>query len=493
MIGKRKAPPPPGSPSNSSTNERTPRSTLGRKKRPAPPPPPIQRDEAISTTSLLDDKDIRALIEGTAFPPLEEPEMRKANTEPPPSPSPARKLTEDQKQELLERVVQATSEPRPSTSRDETPKPEIPFLAGDCLTINKGVFKFCKPDSPKQAPEERQEERPTTPNSPLSPRPWFKRQAHNQNTGVNPFKKDFFLKTVDRKSKKKLEDDLPEFGFCRNSLLEHSEKLSLLPTLRMKSPDRSPEKRRSGIGIPNISELDREAAEILGQPSPSSAAEHLMKRQQMLSKMNSMEEDAEPPRSARDLISKFESSAHSNFQAKVKSPKANRKLLNTRVEVANTVFKSWICPYCTLENPSWKIVCLACEKLKPCENLRKQFGTEALKKQSDEGDEWEAKREKVLKYFQPNGIAKSASEVSITRRGSESPKVNGSPAMQLRRIAIENATEQRHSEKVESSFSAEVLQALNRESPRRSLEPQVFILFEDLNTYQIRNHELSTK
>jgi hypothetical protein len=30
----------------------------------------------------------------------------------------------------------------------------------------------------------------------------------------------------------------------------------------------------------------------------------------------------------------------------------------------------WTCPYCTLENPNWKNICEACEKIKPFE---KQF------------------------------------------------------------------------------------------------------------------------
>lgn len=560
VKGKRKAPPPPSTSSGQSSTAVTPRSTYGRrKKRPAPPPPidtQVTNNSAqLSTTSLLDDKDIRAIIEGTRFNfdfDIATPgtsnvttgnnnshSMPKATTSTGSEMSAAKRLTEEQKQHLIESVVKATSPDKMKDDSESTPIPtpsssmsNVPSFMMDenVLTMDKGAYKFCKP--------ERQEndlgldmldgnERPNTPVSPLSPRPWYKRPANvHKDYSLIPFKRDIFLKTIDRRKNKgeknKLEDDLPEVPYCRNSLLENGNKLNLFARLRenrseMNSQNKQ-EKRRSGIGIPNISELDREAAEILGQNNPLKPVEELVSRQKEINRLDSVEDEHEqsPPRSAKDLISKFEAQTNNSLGKVTVNPIFSKEAgssgnksttaspvmkvkhqketgLDSKPTPTNvdSFFKSWKCPYCTLENPSWKIVCLACDKLKPCDSVQKYFGSGqgpvrpqdgTMNKKEDRNkngvkDEWDRKREKVLKYFRPNAspkgsntslnenpilksettdkqtksnlLTKSASETSMfgncssnpTRKSSSPNRGLGSPALGLRRLVLERTRE----------------------------------------------------
>ncbi|XP_063703107.1 uncharacterized protein LOC134832843 isoform X2 [Culicoides brevitarsis] len=530
VKGKRKAPPPPQPNSEQSSTQVTPKSTYGRrKKRPAPAPPTTpEQNNTLSTTSLLDDKDIRAIIDGTRFnfdapsTSLAEEKREQSQSMPKPSTSrelqvasPSKKLTEEQKQHLIESVVKATT-PEKMENDEETPVPtpsssmnNVPSFLMDenVLTMNKNAYKFCKPEK-FQENETNLEvvEEDDRPISPLSPRPWYKRPSNShKDYSLIPFKRETFLKTIDRKkNKNKLEDDLPEVPFCRNSLLENGNKLNFFAKLRdnraeITTPGKQ-EKRRSGIGIPNISELDREAAEILGQ-------KHMKPLEEGVNRQNSTENEHEqsPPRSAKELISKFEAqtnnslgkvtvnpvfvgssngntSANASPVMKTKHDEKN-KSLKQNASNFDSVFKSWKCPYCTLENPSWKIVCLACDKLKPCDSVQKYFGPGqgpirpqdgSMNKNDAKKDDWDKKREKVLKYFRPNAspkgsntslnesqsakndekstgnaLQKSASETSMfgnepaarMRKSSSPNRGMGSPALGLRRLVLERTRE----------------------------------------------------
>lgn len=550
VKGKRKAPPPPSTSSGQSSTTVTPISTYGRrKKRPAPAPPidlQVTNNLAqLSTTSLLDDKDIRAIIEGTRFNfefniaiPSTSKEttgnsnsysMPKASTSADSEVSPAKNLTEEQKQHLIESVVKATNPEK--MIQDESPRiathnssmSNVPSFMMDenVLTMDKGAYKFCKPerhqDNDVSIDFLDENERPVTPVSPLSPRPWYKRPANvHKDYSLIPFKRDIFLKTIDRRKNKngknKLEEDLPEVPYCRNSLLENGNKLNLFARLRENRSELNSqskqEKRRSGINIPNISELDREAAEIIGQNNTLRPVEELVTRQKEINRLDSVEDEHEqsPPRSAKDLISKFEAQTNNSLGKVTVNPifskepagkksttaspvmkaKSSQDTENsakaTASNVTDSIFKSWKCPYCTLENPSWKIVCLACDKLKPCDSVQKYFGSMNSKKDDDRSknvakDEWDRKREKVLKYFKPNAspkgsntslnenqamksdsfdkqkfsnpLTKSASETSMlgkessnhSRKSSSPNRALGSPALGLRRLVLDKFRE----------------------------------------------------
>ncbi|XP_058057013.1 uncharacterized protein LOC131208326 [Anopheles bellator] len=495
VKGKRKAPPPPPLTLDScGSGTLSPGSTLSRKKRPAPAPPLL--NEASSSTSLLEDREIKAIIEGrplsAARAPLGGPEPIIMPFVRPLSPlpniseerAPPGGLTEEQKQQLIDNIrrVQAVPPAPRRDACDDVMKMEEQFSSrtnGARSPIHDYLYAEAIASSrgPASAPTTA-----AAPTSPISPRPWYKRpiSGMRQQESSLPFKRDIILKTIDkRKHSKECGDDLPEVGYCRNSLglatgLEGPTggggggspssslaggKFNLFARITEKSDDtkrreRDAEKRRSAIGIPSISELDREAAEIIHNESYRSGAGA-----------------TEKPQSTKELISKFEATivptvgkvtVSSTFVARrdyfgVVEPQKVVATVDTTVAsvpVSNTakdtqkssplptgapqaggakneLSKSgsdknllglWMCPYCTLENPNWRIICEACERIKPYDSklsileepplhpnhplkrpipdahrTKPQLSGEA----TTGGDAWDKKTEQVLKYFMP--------------------------------------------------------------------------------------------
>uniref|UniRef100_A0A1B0D1D0 RanBP-type and C3HC4-type zinc finger-containing protein 1 n=1 Tax=Phlebotomus papatasi TaxID=29031 RepID=A0A1B0D1D0_PHLPP len=476
VKGKRKAPQPPKFTENlnrKSLLENTtvsPASTLGRKKRRAPQPPEVAENapKSILEGGLLDDKEIQAILGG------ESPTIT----------------------ESMDRIRMPVA--------DEVGEDVI---ANDTLKLEKGVLKAIKPIEVKE------EAKVVTPSSPISPRPWYKRPlSGNRDTSI-PFKKEVILRTVDkrrhRETKEKDNDALPEVNYSRNSSLFDSAKFGLFS----RHPTREETKRRSGIGIPNISELDREAAEIVQQEKSRglSPPQALILRPQMFgSPQSSLDDEDEdgPRKSTKELISKFEASSNGaritlntsfigrtdNFvdsrtrvsaneetinkvDGLVNSPMAQkRSIFSDTQSPPNSPIKThpndnlkvhgdekddkenlksigiWTCPYCTLENPNWRILCEVCERIKPYDkrlvNLMEperkvptsqQIRQPLAPKPSSPKENWERKAEIVKRYFNPgqglNSLAKSASETSIgkppQKRNSPS-KLIGSPKFGFR-------------------------------------------------------------
>lgn len=442
IKGKRKAPPPPvlvqkSDPSSAVT---TLRSTSSRKKQPAPLPPLLLKNSSKPkqySSSLLDDKDIQALLNTRCFESQNPPSsitVPKSDLSLSTQLSPATNLSEEQKQIVIDNILKSQGSNLDYKTKDmdknqllNTSKENIPsfLLEDNVFTIDKGVYKFYKPESSKENLEEVSD---LASLSPVSPKPWYKRANNTtkESSSILSFKKDFLLRTLDRnKNKNKiLEEDLPELPFCRNFMKENDQELRLrCKSLKSKEIQHGSEKRVSAIRIPNISELDREAAEILGQTTKE---EHLQKLEssQEISSSNS----------TRDLINKFESVSQQSKitlnpafvrnEKPLEDNKLNntsplfsfRKNMKTNTTNAEVFFKAWNCSYCTFENPSWKIVCLACEKLKPCDNIKKYFGSEKNsteekcqndRKKYNNGtnnneNDWDRKKLQVLKYFKLN-------------------------------------------------------------------------------------------
>lgn len=549
VKGKRKAPAPP----QSNTNPRTlsPKSSLARKKRPAPKPPTRELEEATaSSTSLLEDKEIRALIEGTAFASLSTPlttsipsEMeRKAYVSPYLKIREDRKLTDEQKRMLIDQVSQNV---RKNEERNESPlatKRSTP----DIFTIERGQLVYQGSESPKLP---RKDEKLTAPSSPISPRPWFKRQSSSHKEASQTA-----LKPIERRKPKSGEKEPPENGTSRNSFFGAG-RFNIFARMSedSKKKERDAEKRKSQIGIPNISELDREAAEIIQRghemeaKKKLSASEMFMLRTQNANLREGSTEDEDRPRSAKDLISKFEADTskmnrvtlnpafmgrqdffgecfssdpkqsprnelrieeerrvpvkqredsprkkeESTFKSKL--PQIIRETNGIRKQ--NDLMGLWTCPYCTLQNPNWKIICEACEKIKPYEKRfmangelvrsngtppkgspPKSFSSDAKPKDNV----WDKKTDQVLKYFNPpvpNGLAKSSSETAIVKslkRKSPSPsRIAGSPKAAMRRNFFKT-----HSEDQDSQIDAieeEVLEekTLTTKPPRSAQENAV--------------------
>lgn len=327
-----------------------------------------------------------------------------------------RKLTDEQKRQLLEQVSKNTRR----TEETEMKKAS----SSDLFTIERGQLVYQGNESPKLPPRE---EKPVAPSSPLSPRPWFKRHSGSANKEAQ--------KSLEKRSKQE-EKDLPEVGYARSSFFGNAGRFNFFTRMHedTKKKERDAEKRKSQIGIPNISELDREAAEIVNQSRKLSDAH---------------DKEEERPRSAKDLISKFEADSsivnrvtlntsfigRREFFGDMKQPEPT-KLPQPRK--TSDLMALWTCPYCTLQNPNWKIICEACEKIKPYE---KRFMTNGEAVKSSDKDR---KTEAMLKYFNPptlNGLSKSPSETAVVKSLKKSPspsRISGSPQLNLRRNLIKH-------------------------------------------------------
>lgn len=509
VKGKRKAPAPPPLNLNLNTlspptSPVTPISTLGRKKRQAPQPPlspGVEITGPIFTEGFLEDKEIRAILEGTT---MFRSEVVREET-------PSKRLTEQQKQSVMENVI----------------KVQQPTLPTDTLKLEKGVLKSTKEDVILLKPEVN---KPTAPASPISPRPWYKRPLSGTRESNIPFKKEVNLKTMDkRKNKTETQSE------TRNSIFDG--RFGLFSRQDDSKKKDLQEKRRSGIGIPSISELDREAAEIVSKENASAQArlneenekyyqppEQFKLKSQMFTGFNNTQQttpttttDTLEHKSTKDLISKFEQTSNIRritvnpsfigrtenfFDNKTKSAfvktdddkdinktsvtstsifSEKKKILeksrsvdenvliteNKSPEVVMNVLSKknllglWQCPFCTFENQNWRIICEICEKIKPYEkpvdildlNASKLVGKidEKIIKDENIQNEWEKKAEKVRKYFMPkqNGntaLSKSASETSVAKgkfltKETSPSKLLGSPKLGFRNILNKSSQE----------------------------------------------------
>ncbi|KFB39117.1 AGAP009239-PA-like protein [Anopheles sinensis] len=574
VKGKRRAPPPPpldpgtsGSSSNGTLTRRSnyygtlsPGSTLStRKKRPAPAPPVSPTtpylNESSSSTSLLEDKEIKAIIEGRPLPLLTPKQQSAHESETlimplpllrPLSPlpniseerAPPGGLTEEQKQQLIDnirKVQSQTTQPAP-----ETP----PTHVDDTCDVMKMEEQFSRANGTRSpihdylyaeamasaksssSPQPSSHQAVAAPTSPISPRPWYKRPISGirQQESSLPFKRDIILKTIDKrksgsggsgKHAKETGEDLPEVGYCRNSMLQEGSssgtgggsppsssgaKFNLFAKITEKSDDtkrreRDAEKRRSAIGIPSISELDREAAEIVHNEYRCNGG-------------TEKDTPSGKQKTTKELISKFEATsvpvvgkvitvnssfvarkdyfggdpvAHKSVSPVIKSPANPQPVVSAgtssddppSADVTSNVVKPpapgpstggpssastppettssslsktgsdknllglWNCPYCTLENPNWRIICEACERIKPYDSklsileeppLRpnhplKRPIPDARKLQptnppppATQGsgvDDWDKKTERVLKYFMPKPLAAPATNGTL--------------------------------------------------------------------------------
>lgn len=227
---KRQAPAPPNSPTPSTSVMLSPQSftkSLFSSSSPQSPKSPIK---TVLNGGLFNEAEMAAIMNGQ---PMPQPQIKK-----PPA-----------------KVVESADDPQST----------------DTLKLERGILRSNRESnvsSPQLSPT-KPLEIPTSPNpsssSPIiSPRPWYKRSSsHNKDQSI-PFKREVTLLTMEKRktktSKKDSSPPLPEVSYSRSSSLfdgffgrisssHHNEDHT--------------EKRRSGIGIPNISELDREAAEII--------------------------------------------------------------------------------------------------------------------------------------------------------------------------------------------------------------------------------------
>lgn len=229
VKGKRKAPPPPVEVDTKEDEKPDDKEflgtqSLGRKKRPAPPPP-------------LDLKETQSKTGSSSS------------------------LHPDEKQRLIDNITKLQAHADRRSLLLTTP-PESPSMnskmahtvCNDSLKLERGVLKANKTEVQST------ETKPVTP-TPVSPRPWYKRNMINREKSLDK-----------KKERNKIEDWMPEVAIARGSSISpdpnsvnsnNNSPTSRLSNIfsRFEKPD---DKRKSQVSmLANISELDREAAEIV--------------------------------------------------------------------------------------------------------------------------------------------------------------------------------------------------------------------------------------
>ncbi|XP_039278652.1 uncharacterized protein LOC111049882 [Nilaparvata lugens] len=271
VRGKRKAPPPPVA-NNATCNEKVSKSgnhSLGRKKRPAPQPPTqppkqtnsvekpslnVNPSPADSSSAVVENKDnvVRYRNNSTGR------EKKQGS------------LSLEEKERLLKNIakLQAVAEKRSSVCCTPPSSPSLGqkmaySLSNDTLRLEKGILKPNRSEDGASTASSSTsnlhvEAAKMTPSSPVSPRPWYKRNIIKDNHS-SPSSKMLFDK---KKEKTKVDDWMPDVAISRSSLIvnDSSNKFNLFSS----KSDKVDEKRKSQISmLVNISELDREAAEIV--------------------------------------------------------------------------------------------------------------------------------------------------------------------------------------------------------------------------------------
>lgn len=306
VKGKRRAPQPPSPCSNSephddSTLERfhSQFGSFGRKKRPAPQPPEEvveKRGNKESWTTHSYQERSKSTV-GQLSP--EEKERLIANIA---------KLKAHADKKALSSLGNMDSD---SKSSDEQ------VVCNDSLKLERGVLKPIK-ELPKVDTSISECKA-----APVSPRPWYKRNLTNRD-GLSGLKRDIFKSLEKKKEKEKREEWMPEVGIARvvgtgvssdgNSCSSASSKFNIFARLdRSDDKKKDGDKRKSQVSfLASISELDREAAEIVQKEQAREQAFLAAQDAKFYSYpdvpvMSSFTEEVEIPKrsSARELISLF--------------------------------------------------------------------------------------------------------------------------------------------------------------------------------------------
>lgn len=270
-------------------------------------------------------------------------------------------------------------------------------IYNDSLKLDHGILKPAKEETPiasdQNTPTPNTSARSSYVEAPVSPRPWYKRNTRDSNNAAK--------KEKEPKSEQKYEpiERLPEVQFTRNSTID----------LHEESKQKKDDKRKSGLSfLTNISELDREASQIVREQHKNDEMPAFMRPKQ---EQETNTDTLQPKRrSARDLIAKFnaitnvtkvtvnsaffgsketsgvqkrdyfgrqtskneearqkkEAETEKNPNPLMKSESANViKLKSEPKDTPKAERKSWNCPKCSLENEYWRIICQVCSAIKP--------------------------------------------------------------------------------------------------------------------------------
>lgn len=344
VKGKRKAPSPPTSETGELASTLSPSmSTLARKKRQAPPPPPASMSSSNSSNqSSQSPKSTQS------------PKSIKSSQSPQSPQSPIHTVLNgglfDEAE--INAIMNGQTIPNPTPHKSNG---VMEVQSTDTLKLERGILRSNRdsiisspPRSPTIALEVPNSTKPASTSPIISPRPWYKRSSsHNKDQSI-PFKREITLKTMEKRKSKDAKKDssppLPEVGYSRSSSLFDGFFGRGTSSHLSHNEDQS-DKRRSGIGMPNISELDRQAAEIIQKEKEN----ELNRAQADNDKYYDTPADAASSNaskaSTKELINRFEDTnpvkftVNSAFVEKV-DQYFNKQTAQTELGTANTPVKN---------------------------------------------------------------------------------------------------------------------------------------------------------
>ncbi|VEN56802.1 unnamed protein product [Callosobruchus maculatus] len=268
-------------------------------------------------------------------------------------------------------------------------------LCNDSLKLDHGILKPAKEVEMRNSTTDQNNPSPRSSvvvEAPVSPRPWYKRNSAASKKDKTEHKYEVIEKQ-------------PELPLKRNSNLD-------LTYEEPKFDKRKEEKRKSGLSfLTNISELDREASEIIKNKHGADEFAEMPEfmRPKETNKPSTDSWVSPKRRSAKDLIAKFNAITNVTKVTVFGVSQRDQKLFGKQISLDETrrrqetileshkkrieeidnkknlpLMKSesasaikakpetpkferkcWKCPKCNLENEYWRIICHVCSAIKP--------------------------------------------------------------------------------------------------------------------------------
>ncbi|XP_045470586.1 uncharacterized protein LOC123677895 [Harmonia axyridis] len=410
VKGKRKAPQPPGNSDYSTASLRKSNKRLA----PPPPGPNSESPKLGSTVSETSIEDIRTTCETQSqITKTVEYQTRTSifNFKELSSYQESKSVVSENNQNT---ALEKNKNKFPSsTSSIVESQSSLDIISNDSLKLDHGILKPVKDEEQNIYSE-------CSPFSSKEPaddsKPWYKRHESTAH-----LKREFFKTSHD--SKYEPIEVLPEVSFNRNSTIDLCpNKPKEVVKKEEKFEKKKEDKRKSGVSLlANISELDREAAEILQKEKMNNVG-NFQEIPEFMKPKDENKSDTDTwvspkRRSARDLIAKFNaitnvtkatvntaffgSTQKRDYFGKSSSKDAKKKqetLLEShkkRLEMIDNKInsekkptmaplmksesasivkkpdtpkserKSWNCPKCYVENEYWRIICHVCSAIKP--------------------------------------------------------------------------------------------------------------------------------
>nr|CAI5831710.1 unnamed protein product [Callosobruchus analis] len=347
-------------------------------------------------------------------------------------------------------------------------------LCNDSLKLDHGILKPAKDVETRNSTTDQNNPSPRSSvvvEAPVSPRPWYKRN----NAASKKDKSEHKYEVIERQ---------PELK--RNSNLD-------LTYEEPKFDKKKEEKRKSGLSfLTNISELDREASEIIKNKHGADEFAEMPEfmRPKETNKPNTDSWVSPKRRSAKDLIAKFNAITNVTKVTVFGASQRDQKLFGKQISLDETrrrqetilechkkrieeidnkknlplmksesasaikakpetpkfERKSWKCPKCNLENEYWRIICHVCSAIKPYFD---DFSSSGVKT----GSPLLQRKEKTSpQKFEPN-FERSKTQIGFSVLANNRSKLQKDDVLQKDKPEIKSGSPLvTRKEKIESNF-----------------------------------------